>query len=86
MYISGRVVIVTSVKGRSSWPADSAYHVTKHGLETMADSLRLEMFKFGLQVSIVEPGAFGTATACQNKEVVNKLCRLNGPAVSWLFD
>ncbi|KAH3728008.1 hypothetical protein DPMN_053953 [Dreissena polymorpha] len=68
----GRVVIVTSVKGRSSWPADSAYHVTKHGLETMADSLRLEMRKFGVNVAIIEPGDFSTATACQNEEVFQR--------------
>jgi NAD(P)-dependent dehydrogenase (short-subunit alcohol dehydrogenase family) len=69
-FISGRVVIVSSVKGRFPFPADSAYHVTKHGLETMGDSLRLEMLKFGVQVSIIEPGAYASATSCQNKHVV----------------
>lgn len=69
--ILGRVVIVTSVRGHIPWPADSAYHVTKHGLETMADSLRLEMQKFGVKVSVVVPGNYGTATACQNEQHVS---------------
>ena len=69
---SGRVVIVSSVKGLHSFPANSAYHVTKYGLETMADSLRLEMLKFGVTVSIVEPGNFSTATACQDDTHVTK--------------
>ncbi|XP_060565054.1 D-beta-hydroxybutyrate dehydrogenase, mitochondrial-like [Ruditapes philippinarum] len=68
----GRVVIVSSVKGRFPFPADSAYHVTKHGLETMGDSLRLEMLKFGVQVSIIEPGAYASATSCQNKHVFDR--------------
>ena len=68
---SGRVVIVTSVKGRYAFPANSAYHASKYGLETMADSLRLEMLKFGVKVSIVEPGDFCTATACQNPDHVS---------------
>ena len=66
-------MFVTSVKGLYSWPANSAYHVTKHSLETMADSLRMEMVKFGVQVSIVEPGNFSTVTACQTEEHVNCL-------------
>ncbi|XP_053407090.1 D-beta-hydroxybutyrate dehydrogenase, mitochondrial-like [Mercenaria mercenaria] len=68
----GRAVIVSSVRGRFPYPADSAYHVTKHGLETMADSLRLEMLKFGVQVSIIEPGAFGAATASQSEHVLKR--------------
>lgn len=64
----GRVVIVSSVKGRYSWPENSAYHVTKHGLETVADALRLEMFRFGVNVSVIEPGNFSMATACQTEE------------------
>ena len=60
------------MKGLHSFPANSAYHVTKYGLETMADSLRLEMLKFGVTVSIVEPGNFSTATACQDDTHVTK--------------
>ncbi|KAK3578524.1 hypothetical protein CHS0354_007780 [Potamilus streckersoni] len=63
----GRVVIVSSVKGCYPCPGDSAYHATKFALETVADSLRLEMIKFDVKVSIIEPGDFSAATACQNK-------------------
>jgi len=62
---------MSSVKGRSSWPANAAYHVTKHALETFADSMRMEMVKFGVRVSLVEPGNFSNATACQSEEVVS---------------
>ncbi|WAR19584.1 BDH-like protein, partial [Mya arenaria] len=52
---AGRIINVTSVHGRMSIPRWSTYDVTKHGLETLSDSLRLEMAKFGVRVSIVEP-------------------------------
>ncbi|OWF53402.1 D-beta-hydroxybutyrate dehydrogenase, mitochondrial-like [Mizuhopecten yessoensis] len=60
----GRVVNISSVKGRYAWPSDSVYHVSKYGVETLTDSLRLEMRKFGVGVSVVAPGAFDAATSC----------------------
>ena len=63
----GRVVITSSVRGLSSWPTVSAYNMTKHGLETMADCLRLEMRKFGVNVSVIEPGQFDNATSCNTE-------------------
>ena len=59
---TGRVIIVTSVKGRIYYPCISAYGVTKHGLETFSDCLRVEMERFGVKVSLVEPGNFSTCT------------------------
>ena len=63
-------MIVTSVKGLYPFPANSAYHATKHGLETMADALRLEMLKFDVKVSVVEPGDFSAVTASSSPEHV----------------
>lgn len=54
---------MSSVKGRYSWPGDAIYSVTKHSIETMSDSLRMEMIKFGIKVSVIEPGSYGAATA-----------------------
>ncbi|XP_069118092.1 D-beta-hydroxybutyrate dehydrogenase, mitochondrial-like isoform X2 [Argopecten irradians] len=58
----GRVVMVSSARGLYSWPGESAYIITKHGVETFADSLRLEMRKFGVKVVVVQPGDFDGAT------------------------
>ena len=67
---SGRVVNVTSVRGRVVEPNQSNYSTAKHGIETLTDSLRLEMVKFGVKVSIIEPGNFGNATAIGSEAVV----------------
>ncbi|XP_052767336.1 retinol dehydrogenase 16-like [Mya arenaria] len=69
----GRVVNVTSVHGLMSIPRWNNYEVAKHGMETLSDSLRLEMAKFGVRVSIVEPGAFAHATAIHTDAMVARL-------------
>ncbi|XP_021353477.1 D-beta-hydroxybutyrate dehydrogenase, mitochondrial-like [Mizuhopecten yessoensis] len=69
----GRIVNMSSVKGRYSWPGDSVYIVTKHGIETMSDSLRLEMKKFGVKVAVIEPGQYDGATSISSPEQLKRL-------------
>ncbi|KAK3098923.1 hypothetical protein FSP39_024300 [Pinctada imbricata] len=64
----GRVVNVSSVLGLYSRPGWSVYHTTKHAIETLTDSLRLEMLKFGVKVAVVEPGTYDGATSCRSPE------------------
>ncbi|XP_045171485.2 D-beta-hydroxybutyrate dehydrogenase, mitochondrial-like [Mercenaria mercenaria] len=45
----GRVVNITSVHGLMTLPVQSNYETAKHGVETLSDSLRLEMKKFGVK-------------------------------------
>ncbi|XP_053393616.1 D-beta-hydroxybutyrate dehydrogenase, mitochondrial-like [Mercenaria mercenaria] len=59
----GRVINVTSVKGRLPLPTDSAYIVTKWAGEAFSDILRREMYRFGVKVIVMEPGHFGGVTA-----------------------
>jgi len=59
---SGRIVNVTSVKGLFVFPFTAAYTMTKFAIEAFSDALRIEMNKFGVTVTIVEPGNFGGAT------------------------
>ncbi|KAL4238948.1 hypothetical protein ACF0H5_003652 [Mactra antiquata] len=68
----GRVINITSVHGRMALPEQSNYEVAKHGIETMTDSLRLEMQKFDVKVCIIEPGKFGRCTSIQNKSVIQR--------------
>lgn len=58
----GRVVFMSSVGGRrgGALPYVSPYGASKHALEAVADSLRIEMRPFGVEVSIIEPGAVAT--------------------------
>lgn len=56
----GRVVVVSSLAGRSASPVLGAYHAAKFGLEGMAEAWRYELAPFGIDVAIVAPGPFGT--------------------------
>ncbi|XP_034418444.1 dehydrogenase/reductase SDR family member 9 isoform X1 [Cyclopterus lumpus] len=55
----GRVVNVASVFGRVS-PFGGPYCVSKFGVESFNDSLRLNMTPFGIKVACIEPGFFRT--------------------------
>ncbi|KAI4873051.1 hypothetical protein NFI96_025475 [Prochilodus magdalenae] len=55
----GRVVNVASILGRLSLTG-GGYCLSKWGVEAFSDSLRREMYHFGLKVSIIEPGFFKT--------------------------
>ena len=56
----GRIVFVGSIAGRSALPFLGAYAASKHALEAIADSLRVELAPFGIGVVIVEPGTIAT--------------------------
>ncbi|XP_075959923.1 dehydrogenase/reductase SDR family member 9 [Anarhichas minor] len=55
----GRVVNVASVFGRVS-PFGGPYCVSKFGVESFNDSLRINMAAFGVKVACIEPGFFRT--------------------------
>lgn len=67
----GRIINVSSARGRYSLPGDTVYQTSKFGLETMTDSLRLEMVKFGVGVSVVEPARYDASTSCSSPQMVN---------------
>ncbi|XP_046902914.1 dehydrogenase/reductase SDR family member 9 [Hypomesus transpacificus] len=56
----GRVVNVASVFGRVS-PFGGPYCVSKYGVESFNDSLRMNMAPFGVKVLCIEPGFFKTS-------------------------
>ncbi|XP_068777236.1 retinol dehydrogenase 5 [Struthio camelus] len=56
----GRVVNTSSVLGRLS-ANGGGYCLSKYCVEAFSDSLRRDMYHFGVKVSIVEPGFFKTA-------------------------
>jgi NAD(P)-dependent dehydrogenase (short-subunit alcohol dehydrogenase family) len=56
----GRVLNVSSVGGRVTIPYYGTYTATKHALEAHTEGLRYELAPFGIQVGLIEPGAFRT--------------------------
>jgi NAD(P)-dependent dehydrogenase (short-subunit alcohol dehydrogenase family) len=57
---SGLIVYVSSVVGRLIVPFGGIYTASKWALEALAETSAYELAPFGIDVAIVEPGAFAT--------------------------
>ncbi|MBR0554656.1 SDR family oxidoreductase [Ciceribacter sp. L1K23] len=56
----GRILQVASEGGQIAYPGFSLYHATKWGIEGFVESVAQEVRGFGIQFTIVEPGATRT--------------------------
>jgi NAD(P)-dependent dehydrogenase (short-subunit alcohol dehydrogenase family) len=56
----GRIVLMSSVGGRSAAPFVGAYVASKFALEALGDALRVELRPWGMHVALVEPGTIAT--------------------------
>ena len=52
----GRIVNLSSMGGRMTFPLGGYYHATKYAVEALSDALRVEVKPFGVQVVVIEPG------------------------------
>ena len=58
---SGHIVNIASVAGKTAAPYNTVYSSSKHGLVGFSWSLREEMKRYGIGVSVVNPGYVGDA-------------------------
>jgi NAD(P)-dependent dehydrogenase (short-subunit alcohol dehydrogenase family) len=56
----GRIVNMGSIAGRGTIPMMGPYSASKFALEALTDALRLELYPWGIEVAIIEPGAVAT--------------------------
>jgi len=56
----GRIVMISSVAGKTGNPLTAGYAASKHAIEGLSESLRREMMPFGIDVVIIAPGAVKT--------------------------
>ncbi|QSG14285.1 Short-chain alcohol dehydrogenase [Halapricum desulfuricans] len=59
----GTAVIVSSTHGRITTPGMGAYAASKHALEALVETLRMEIADIGVDVAIIEPAWVTTAFA-----------------------
>ena len=68
------MVNISSVAGRVARNGSGVYNLTKHGVGAFSESLRQELAKRYVRVSLVEPGATATELAGHNRpEVLDSL-------------
>lgn len=52
----GKIVQISSMGGKLTFPGGGLYHATKYALEAISDALRFEVKSFGIDVILIEPG------------------------------
>jgi NAD(P)-dependent dehydrogenase (short-subunit alcohol dehydrogenase family) len=68
----GRIVNVSSMGGRLTFPGGGFYHATKHAVEALSDALRFEVAGFGVAVIVVEPGFIRTGFAAAATDALDR--------------
>jgi NAD(P)-dependent dehydrogenase (short-subunit alcohol dehydrogenase family) len=81
----GRIVFVGSIAGRSALPFLGAYAASKHALEAIADTLRVELRPFGIGVSLVEPGTIRTPIWTKSAQLADSLANDAPPQLGELY-
>jgi NAD(P)-dependent dehydrogenase (short-subunit alcohol dehydrogenase family) len=52
----GKIVQLSSMGGKLTFPGGGLYHASKHAVEAISDALRFEVKSFGVDVIVIEPG------------------------------
>jgi NAD(P)-dependent dehydrogenase (short-subunit alcohol dehydrogenase family) len=71
--------MLSSISGRIGFPGLGNYAASKFALEGWAESLRYEMKPLGIQVVLVEPGAFETDIWTRNAKLADGMRDPNSP-------
>ena len=59
--LSGRIINMSSIAGKVASPLFGPYSSSKHAVEAVSDAMRLEVYPFGIQVVLIEPGYIPTS-------------------------
>ena len=69
----GRIVNISSESGRFALPLMAPYAASKHAVEAMSDSLRVELLPSGIKLVLIEPGSIKTSIWEKTDEASRKL-------------
>jgi NADP-dependent 3-hydroxy acid dehydrogenase YdfG len=72
--MSGHLVNISSVAGRTTNPGSAVYNATKWGLNAFTDALRQELSgeQRGIRTTLIEPGAVSTELISHNRPEVQE--------------
>ncbi len=69
----GRIVFVSSIGGKVVMPFTAPYGASKHAIEAIADSLRVELAPSHVRVALVEPGSVATPIWDKSRDEAERL-------------
>ena len=82
----GTIVNMSSVGGKVTVPFAAPYCSAKHALESISDSLRVELAPFGIRVAVVEPGPVDTRFDERALTEVDGILKGSGPYAPYYGD
>src|SRR5690242_9296880 len=75
----GKIVNLSSMGGKFTFPGGGVYHATKHAVEALSDALRFEVAGFGVDVIVIEPGLIRTSFGTTAAREIDAVTRDSGP-------
>ncbi len=75
----GKVVNVSSMGGRFTFPGGGLYHASKYALEALSDAMRFELKGFGVDVILIEPGLIRTGFGAVVEREIGSATSDRGP-------
>jgi NAD(P)-dependent dehydrogenase (short-subunit alcohol dehydrogenase family) len=76
---SGRILMMSSLSGLVTPPTQGAYSSSKHALEGLSNALRMELYPFGIDVVLIEPGYIITGIQKAAAELSKPYLEKGGP-------
>jgi NAD(P)-dependent dehydrogenase (short-subunit alcohol dehydrogenase family) len=76
---SGRILMMSSLSGLVTPPTQGAYSSSKHALEGLSNALRMELFPFGIDVVLIEPGYITTGILKAAADLSRPYLQKGGP-------
>ena len=76
---SGRILMMSSLSGLVTPPTQGAYSSSKHALEGLSNALRMELYPFGIDVILIEPGYIITGIQKAAAELSKPYVQKGGP-------
>ncbi len=75
----GKIVNLSSMGGKLTFPGGGFYHASKHAVEALSDALRFEVAPFGINVIVIEPGLIKTEFGGTAISTVDNSAEDDGP-------
>ena len=75
----GRILMMSSLSGLVTPPTQGAYSSSKHALEGLSNALRMELYPFGIDVVLIEPGYIITGIQKAAAELSKPYLEKGGP-------
>jgi NADP-dependent 3-hydroxy acid dehydrogenase YdfG len=75
----GKIVNISSMGGKFTFPGGGLYHATKYAIEAISDALRFEVRGFGIDVILIQPGLVTTGFSDVTVHEIGAASAVDGP-------